>query len=180
MQAPPRHRFQGVGQGNGNEGCDNDEDDEDDEEDGVDGVDLVAPHAGKDVVQLYVDGAERQEACSNHKLTLPINATQDCQWEGDERPNDEDDTDGAEWQRSRGVVCYGYRVEEGEADEHWPAEQGHYQAQMLPASTPGAANCGQAYLRFTSRCCGKKEYFEYLSIRFSYRVGVLFHLTLYV
>ncbi len=57
-----------VGQGNGDEGCDNDEDDEDNEEDGVDGVDLVAPHAGKDVVQLYVDGAERQEACINHKL----------------------------------------------------------------------------------------------------------------
>ena len=53
-----------VGEGNGDEGCDNDEDDEDDEEDGVDGVDLVAPHAGKDVVQLYVDGAERQEACT--------------------------------------------------------------------------------------------------------------------
>ncbi len=57
-----------VGEGNGDEGCHNDEDDEDDEEDGVDCVDLVAPHAGKDVVQLYVDGAERQEACTNHKV----------------------------------------------------------------------------------------------------------------
>ena len=53
-----------VGQGNGDEGGDNDEDDEDDEEDGVDGVHLVAPHAGKDVVQLNVDGAEGQEACT--------------------------------------------------------------------------------------------------------------------
>ena len=52
-----------VCQGNGNEGCDDDEDDEDNEEDGVDGVDFVAPHAGKNVVQLDVDGAERQEAC---------------------------------------------------------------------------------------------------------------------
>ena len=52
-----------VGEGNGDEGCDDDEDDEDDEEDGVDGVDLVAPHAGEDVVQLNVDGAERKEAC---------------------------------------------------------------------------------------------------------------------
>ena len=52
-----------VGEGNGDEGCDNDKDDEDNEEDGVDGVDLVAPHAGKDIVQLNVDGAEWQEAC---------------------------------------------------------------------------------------------------------------------
>ena len=50
-----------VGESNGDEGCHNDEDDEDDEEDGVDGVHLVAPHAGKDVVQLNVDGAEGQE-----------------------------------------------------------------------------------------------------------------------
>ena len=64
-----------VGEGNGDEGCHNDEDDEDDEEDGVDCVDLVAPHAGKDVVQLYVDGAERQEACINHKQIL-------CVWQG--------------------------------------------------------------------------------------------------
>ena len=53
-----------VSQGDGDEGCDDDEDDEDNEEDGVDGVDLVAPHAGKDVVQLNVDGTERQEACN--------------------------------------------------------------------------------------------------------------------
>ena len=52
-----------VGEGNGDESCDNDKDDEDDEEDGVDGVHLVAPHAGKDVVQLNVDGTEWQEAC---------------------------------------------------------------------------------------------------------------------
>ena len=53
-----------VGQGDGDEGCDNDKDDEDDEEDGVDGVHLVAPHAGKDVVQLNIDGTERQEPCN--------------------------------------------------------------------------------------------------------------------
>ena len=58
-------------------------------------------------------------------LVLASNATQDCQWEGDERPDDKDDTDGAERQRSRGVVRYGYCVEEGEADEHGPTEQGH-------------------------------------------------------
>ena len=52
-----------VGEGNGDEGRDNDKDDEDNEEDGVDGVHLVAPHAGKDVVQLNVDGTERQKAC---------------------------------------------------------------------------------------------------------------------
>ena len=57
------HRQLEVGEGNGDEGCDDDKDDENDEEDGVDGVDLVAPHAGKDVVQLNVDGAEWQEAC---------------------------------------------------------------------------------------------------------------------
>ena len=53
-----------VGEGNGDEGRDNDKDDEDDEEDGVDGVNLVAPHAGKDVVQLNVDGTEGQKACT--------------------------------------------------------------------------------------------------------------------
>ena len=53
-----------VGERNGDEGRDNDKDDEDDEEDGVDGVHLVAPHAGKDVVQLNVDGTEWQKACS--------------------------------------------------------------------------------------------------------------------
>ena len=52
-----------VGEGNGDESRDNDKDDEDNEEDGVNGVHLVAPHAGKDVVQLDVDGAEWQEAC---------------------------------------------------------------------------------------------------------------------
>ena len=61
-----------VGEGYGDKGCDNDEDDEDNEEDGVDGVDLVAPHAGKDVVQLNVDGAEGQEACIC--IALLINA----------------------------------------------------------------------------------------------------------
>ena len=60
-----------VGQGNGNEGGDDDEDDEDDEEDGVDGVDLVAPDAGKDVVQLNIDGAEWQEPCSAQAPGLP-------------------------------------------------------------------------------------------------------------
>ncbi len=58
-------------------------------------------------------------------LVLASNATQDCQGEGDERPDDKDDTDGAKGQRSRGVVCYGHCVEEREADEHGPTEQGH-------------------------------------------------------
>ena len=52
-----------VGEGNGDESRDNDKDDEDNEEDGVNGVHLVAPHTGKDVVQLDVDSTERQEAC---------------------------------------------------------------------------------------------------------------------
>ncbi len=58
-------------------------------------------------------------------LVLASNATQDCQGEGDQRPDDKDDTDGAKWQRCRGVVRYGYCIEEREADEHWPTEQGH-------------------------------------------------------
>ena len=92
-------------------------------------------------------------------LVLASNATQDCQWEGDERPNDEDDTDGAEWQRSRGVVCYGYRVEEGEADEHWPAEQGHceqhvphlYTSHITSAALPVRLNCALLLLLFLHR-----------------------------
>jgi hypothetical protein len=40
---------------------DDDEDDKHDEQDAINRVDLVAPHAGEDVVQLDVDGAERQE-----------------------------------------------------------------------------------------------------------------------
>ena len=52
-----------VGEGNCDEGRDNNKNDEDNEEDGVDGVHLVAPHAGKNVVQLDVDGTEGQKAC---------------------------------------------------------------------------------------------------------------------
>jgi 2-polyprenyl-6-methoxyphenol hydroxylase-like FAD-dependent oxidoreductase len=44
-----------------NKGGDDDEDDKHDEQDAVDRVDLVPPHAGEDVVQLDVDGAEGQE-----------------------------------------------------------------------------------------------------------------------
>ena len=55
-----------VGEGDGDEGCDDDQDDEDDEQDGVYGVNLVAPHAGKDVIQLDVDGREGQEASHEH------------------------------------------------------------------------------------------------------------------
>ena len=66
------HRQLEVGQCDGDEGRDDDEDDEDDEEDGVDGVHLVAPHAGKDVVQLYVDGAEWQEACRGMQAGMPV------------------------------------------------------------------------------------------------------------
>ncbi len=55
-----------VGERDGDEGRHDDQDDEDDEEDGVDGVHLVAPHAGKDVVELDVDGGEGQEACHQH------------------------------------------------------------------------------------------------------------------
>ena len=45
-----------VGQRNGDEGSHNVQDDEHNEQDGPDGVDLVAPHAGKDIVQLDIDG----------------------------------------------------------------------------------------------------------------------------
>lgn len=62
-----------VGEGDGDEGGDDDQDDEDDEEDGVDGVHLVAPNAGKDVVQLDVDGGEGQEASHQHlRDCLPV------------------------------------------------------------------------------------------------------------
>lgn len=72
--------------------------------------------------------AQANELLAGHVadlLVLASNATQDCQGEGDERPDDKDDTDGAKGQRSRGVVCYGHCVEKGEADEHGPTEQGH-------------------------------------------------------
>ena len=54
-----------VGKRDGDEGCHNDKDDEYEEQNGVDGVHLVPPHAGEDVVQLNVDGAEGQEACTS-------------------------------------------------------------------------------------------------------------------
>ena len=55
-----------VCQSNGDEGSDNYEDDKYNEEDGVYGVHLVAPDASKNVVKLYVNGRERQEASHAH------------------------------------------------------------------------------------------------------------------
>ena len=46
------HRQLEVGERDGDERGDEDEDDVDNEQDGPDDVNLVAPHAGKDVVQL--------------------------------------------------------------------------------------------------------------------------------
>ena len=60
------HRQLEVGQGYGDEGRHYQQNDEDNEENGIDGVHFMAPHTGKDVVQLNVDGAEWQEACSHH------------------------------------------------------------------------------------------------------------------
>lgn len=60
-------------------------------------------------------------------LVLASNATNHGQGEGDQRPQHEDDADGAEGQRCSGVVCNGHCVEEGEGDEHWPTEQGYSQ-----------------------------------------------------
>lgn len=48
------------------EAAHNEEKKEREDEDAEEGVDLVPPHAGEDVVQLDVDGAERQEARHDH------------------------------------------------------------------------------------------------------------------
>jgi hypothetical protein len=55
-----------VGEGHSDEGSHHDQNQEHNEQDGVDCVHLVAPDAGKDVVQLDVDGTEGQEASHQH------------------------------------------------------------------------------------------------------------------
>jgi hypothetical protein len=55
-----------VRQNNGDCRSDDEQDAEDHEKNGEDCEVLVPPHAHKDVVQLNVDGAERQEAREQH------------------------------------------------------------------------------------------------------------------
>lgn len=55
-----------VRQCNSDEGSDNKENDEDNKENAVYGVDPVAPNTGKYVVELDVNGTERQKPCHSH------------------------------------------------------------------------------------------------------------------
>lgn len=48
------------------EAAHNEEEKEGEDQDAEEGIDLVPPHAREDVVQLDVDGAERQEARHDH------------------------------------------------------------------------------------------------------------------
>jgi hypothetical protein len=59
-----------VGERHGDESCDDDEDYENDEQYGVDGVHLVAPYAGKYVVELDVNGREGQKACKSTREAI--------------------------------------------------------------------------------------------------------------
>ena len=63
-----------VGQCHRDESCHDDQNDKDNDQDTPDDVDVVAPDAGKDVVELDVDGSEGQEASHGHLwccLTIP-------------------------------------------------------------------------------------------------------------
>lgn len=121
-----------VGQCNGDESSHDDQYDENNEENAVDGVDLMAPHTGKDIVQLDVNGTEWQEPSHGHlwnsiaiprkrgnfswelrcparglKFSLavfPRNPTQHQQRRGDKRPYQDNHTDGAEWEGCSCVI----------------------------------------------------------------------------
>lgn len=56
-------------------------------------------------------------------FVLADDSSDNSSWEGDERPDEQNDDDGPKGQRSGGTVEDGHRVQEGEGDEHGPAEQ---------------------------------------------------------
>lgn len=55
-----------VSQSHSNKRSDNQQNDKDDEKDAVDGVNPVAPHTGKNVVQLNVNGTEGEKSSHCH------------------------------------------------------------------------------------------------------------------
>lgn len=55
-----------VCQSHSDESSDNQQNNKDDEEYAVDGINSVAPDTSKNVVQLYVDGTEREKSCHCH------------------------------------------------------------------------------------------------------------------
>ena len=139
-----------IGQSNGNKGRHDNQDDENNEENTVDGVHLMAPHTGKNIVQLDINGTEWQEPSHSHlrnsraiprqrrdfswklrcparglkfSLTIfPSNPAQDQQRRGDNRPYQDDNQNGAEGESCGCIVKNSNCIQEHKCEEERPTK----------------------------------------------------------